>query len=212
VTRRLIVPSTTPVGTYTLTYEICEAPSYTNCTTATITYTVTPLSTSYGGGGGGSSSSPIPTPTPPTEKKPVTPVVPAKPIVPVEPIVTSAPKASRVPKKLITAEILPLAERLARDSAMKIGFTLPEKLLDTGAKGVANRVIEKINANGVKIIKQKGIDTTPIIYGEPQKDIAKASRDVSYWTAGLPEQDKDASMYIVIPSVGTVTPIVNIPE
>jgi hypothetical protein len=48
---------------------------------------------------------------------------------------------------------------------------------------VSDKVIAKINANGVKIIKQKGIDTTLVTYGDAWKDISKAPRDIESWIA-----------------------------
>jgi len=166
-------------------------------------YRTTPIvipSTSGGwsGGGGVSTSSAgviVSTPTSPSPNQ-TTPSKTPSPTIPKKP----------------TIKTLSLRERTALENAMNIWFILPKKLLDTGASGIPQWLRDRVSER-VKILTEKWVYTEPQIYGTPwTKSLKNAPTDIVYWTEQLPEQDKNANLYIVIPSVGVVTPIIDIPE
>ena len=61
---------------------------------------------------------------------------------------------------------------------------------------------------GIKTIIQKAVDTTPPTRFKPSN-----TKDLNYWLNVLPfKEDKTKDSYIVLPSVGLISPIVYIPE
>ncbi len=217
--KNLIIPNTTPVWSYTIFYTLCEAINITNCNTQTITITVnmpSPIisNVSWGGWGGSSSSTILTTVNTPTISLSLTGNTTSHgiKIKDIPKILPKTPQKITVTKKSLDQNSIS-ADKVARDQAMILGFILPKKLFDTGWIPVAEYIIDKIRANGIKILPQKGILTTPTIYANPWEwSLDSAPKNIDYWIENLPNQDKNASRYIVIPTLGTVVPVVNISE
>lgn len=109
-----------------------------------------------GGSSSSSSSSSSSIPAPIVTSPPPSPITPDPVVPPASPKPPTLPD-SVSPKPQVKpplSKMLPLKERQARDAAMTIGFTLPKKLLDTGAEAVPLWLRDKITAR-VQIKAQK---------------------------------------------------------
>jgi LPXTG-site transpeptidase (sortase) family protein len=78
-------------------------------------------------------------------------------------------------------------------------FILPASLPDTGTA-----LIKK----WVKTIAQKLVDTTPQKFFEFYTSLSDAPRSLSSYLQHLPESERGAMQYVVIPSAGIIAPIV----
>ena len=84
-------------------------------------------------------------------------------------------------------------------------FKLPQELLKTGTP------VKELKAKWVDVINSPGVDT--YMYDRISiKDANTVSDDLSYRLDILPyEQDKDADVFVVVPKLWIITPIVDIP-
>ena len=64
----------------------------------------------------------------------------------------------------------------------------------------------------VRILRNAKVETTPQILFSPYENIRVAPKDLSYYTQNLPERDKQASAFVVIPTAGIIAPIQYLPE
>ncbi len=77
-------------------------------------------------------------------------------------------------------------------------FTLPERLPDTGTS---------LKDKWVRVIKQNLVETDTVARFTPSVTAKESSRDPYFYINSLPEKDRNALTYVVIPTSGIITPI-----